>query len=90
MESCSGTGLRFDPYLAAVAFDDALDNRQPDTAAFVATQFMQALEHLENSPGVHNVEPDAVVGYGKLPITTSVQHPYADLWRLLAPKLDRI
>lgn len=47
--------------MSAVAFDDALDDRQADAGAFKFLGAVQALEDAEQFVGVFHIETDAVV-----------------------------
>ena len=61
---------RLGPDGAAVAFHDLAADRQPDSRARVDVPCMQSLEHLEYPVEVRRIDPNAVIGNGKLPLRT--------------------
>src|SRR5262245_9677714 len=83
-------GLRFHPDAPAVALDDLLADRQADAGAGVLAAAVQALEHLEQPPGLARVNADAVIPHGELPVPVHPPRGNVDAGGRLPAKLERV
>jgi hypothetical protein len=63
IKSCSLVRFGLSPDSAAVAVNDALEQRQTHAGAFELFGSMQPLEYAEQFAGVRHVEADTIVAY---------------------------
>src|SRR6185437_8205748 len=81
---------RFDRDPAAVALDDFLADREPNSGAGVLLSGVQALEDHEDTVGVLGVDPDSVVPDGDSPPRADALRRNADADGYLVTELERI
>src|SRR5580658_1022246 len=89
IERGSPVDLRLDPYLAAVALDYALADRQADACAGNGAT-VQSLEHAENLLVILGGDPDAIVLDGDAPKAIVQYRGNVNARRTFAPVLEAV
>jgi hypothetical protein len=89
VEGCSPSDFRFNPYPAAVSFEDTLADRQTNTGARNLPR-VQSLKGNEDCLVIFTSYPDTVVAYGKPQLAFSLPNGNVNPRGLFAAVLYRV